>query len=214
MLVDWSLLFSMAGCSIKSESIMGAGYKIGFARPALLRETVRVAQQYTLLKNWESTKTTILEDNSLQARTQRTANILFSEIYKRLSLLNDAQCDLVAEDDSTDVRQLVWLAICKQYPFVGDFTIEVLEPAYISGRHQVGYDDYGYFFNSKADEHPELEVVSDKTRSNARQALFQMMRQCELLSASNQLIPQMISSAVQNCSPDSDLAFVPGAIRL
>jgi len=193
---------------------MGAGYKIGFARTALLRETVAVAQQYISSKSWESTKATILEDNLLQARTQRTATILFSEIYKRLSLLNEEQCEIVAEDNPSEVCQLVWIALCKQYPFVGDFTTEVLEPAFLSGRQQIGYDDYGYFFNAKADYHPELESVSDKTRSNARQALFQMMRQCDLLNESNDLIPQMISNAVQNCSPHSDLAFIPGAIRL
>lgn len=189
-------------------------YKIGFARPALLQETVLVAQAYQQERDWTAVKELIKRDNLLQTRTVRSSDIMASEILKRLSLLNDTQIEVLSDDYPQDVRQLVWIALCKQYPFIADFTIEVLVPAHQSGRHQVDHDDYGYFFNSKADWHPELEEVSDKTRSNARQALFQMMRQCDLLSDANQLIPQMISSAVQNCSPESDLAFIPGAMRL
>lgn len=193
---------------------MSTQYKIGFARPALLRETVLVAQVYQQHGDWGSVKANIRESNLLQTRTVRSSDIMYSEIQKRLSLLNEHQVEVISEDSSQDVRQLVWIAICKQYPFIGDFSIEVLTPAYMNGRSQVDYDDYGYFFNSKADWHPELEKVSDKTRSNARQTLFQIMRQCELLTESNQLIPQMISSALQNCTPDSEIEYVPGAIRL
>ena len=98
----------------------------------------------------------------------RSSEILVSEILKRLSLLNDTQIEVLSDDYPQDVRQLMWIALCKQYPFIADFTIEVLVPAHQSGRHQIDHDDYGYFFNSKADWHPELEAVSDKTRSNAR----------------------------------------------
>ena len=193
---------------------MTTNYKIGFARPALINETVLVAQTYQQLCDWSLVKQTIKNDNLLQTRTTRSSDIMYSEIFKRLSLLNEEQIDVIAADHRQDVFQLVWIAICKQYPFIGDFTLEVLEPAFKTGRSQIDHDDYGYFFNSKADWHPELDNVSDKTRSNARQALFQMMRQCELLTESNQLITQMMSSAVQNSSPESDLVFIPGAIRL
>jgi len=193
---------------------MAQKYKIGFTRPALLSESVLVAREYTEVKSWSATRKRVDQDNLLQTRTKRSSTIAFGEIQQRLSLLNSEQIEVIADDHPQDVRQLVWIALCKQYPFIGDFTIEVLIPAHQSGRHQVDHDDYGYFFNTKADWHPELESVSDKTRSNARQALFQMMRQCELLSDANQLIPQMVSSAVQNCSPESDLAYIPGALRL
>ena len=193
---------------------MAQKYKIGFTRPALLSESVLVAREYTEVKSWSATRKRVDQDNLLQTRTKRSSTIAFGEIQQRLSLLNSEQIEVIADDHPQDVRQLVWIALCKQYPFIGDFTIEVLIPAHQSGRHQVDHDDYGYFFNTKADWHPELESVSDKTRSNARQALFQMMRQCELLSDANQLIPQMVSSAVQNCSPESDLAYIPGAMRL
>jgi len=189
-------------------------YKVGFARPALLRETVLLAQCYRDLHDWPQVQQHVKATNLLQSRTERSSDIICSEIAKRFSLLNSEQIELIAEDNSQNVRQLVWIAICKQYPFVGDFTLEVLVDAHAKHRTDVSYDDYSHFFNAKADWHPDLEKVADKTRANARQALFQMMRQCELITNSNQLVPQMLSSAIQNCSPESDLAFIPGAIRL
>lgn len=189
-------------------------YKIGFARTALIPETILVAKTYQQLGDWEGVKQAVKGNNLLQTRTVRSSEIIYGEISTRLSLLNTNQIDVIAEGFSQDVRQLVWVSLCKQYSFISDFTIEVLAMAHQSGRTQIDYDDYGYFYNSKADWHPELERVSDKTRSNARQALFQMMRQCELLTDSNQLITQILSSAVQNCSSESDLVFLPGAIRL
>ena len=189
-------------------------YKIGFTRPALLLETVVVAQLYANSGDWQRVEAEILTANPFQTRTQRSSAIIYGEIQKRLSLLNPEQIQVMANNSPQDVRQLVWICICKQYPFVADFVSEVAVPLYLSGRADISYDDYGYFFNKKADWHPELESVSDKTRSNARQALFQMMRQCELLSDANQFIPQMVSSAVQNCSSEADLAYIPGAIRL
>ncbi|MET4001231.1 DUF1819 family protein [Marinobacterium sp. MBR-109] len=189
-------------------------YKIGFARTALLRETVLVAQQFSDLKDWARVKQVVIDDNVLQTRASRTSSIIYNEVHKRLKLLSEAQVEVIVQDHTQDVRQLVWIAICKQYPFIGEFSLEVLASASASRRYEITYDDYGYFFNAKAEWHPELEKVSDKTRSNARQMLFQMMRQCELLNESNELMPQMLSAAVQNCSPESDLAFIPGAIRL
>lgn len=189
-------------------------FKIGFARTALLRETVLVAQQFNVLKDWARVKQAVIDDNVLQARTSRTSSIIYNEIHKRLKLLSEDQVEVIAQDYTQDVRQLIWIAICKQYPFIDEFALEVLASASASRRYEITYDDYGYFFNAKAEWHPELEQVSDKTRSNARQMLFQMMRQCELLNESDELVPQMLSAAVQECSPESDLAFIPGAIRL
>ena len=101
----------------------------------------------------------------------------------------------------------VVLAVLSQNPLVA-------VPVYRNGRMDISYDDYGYFFNRKADLHPELDKVSNKTRSNARQALFQMMRQCELIGSDNQFIPQMVSVALQNCTPDAELGLIPGAILI
>ena len=127
---------------------MAASYKIGFTRHALLTETQLIAQLYNQMLDWEAVKSVVEKDNILQTRTKRSSQIIFSEIYKRLTLLNNGQIELIANDDVQDARQLVWISICRQYRFIGDFAIEVLIPASLSGRQQIDYVDYNYFFNS------------------------------------------------------------------
>jgi hypothetical protein len=175
---------------------------------------VLVAHCYLEHLSWDLVRSSVKTKNLLQTRTVRSNEILIAELIRRLSLLSHDQIETLAEGQQENVTQLVWIALCKQYAFIADFTLEVLAPAYSGGRHLIDYDDYRYFFNSKADWHPELEKISDKTCSNARQALFQMMRQCQLLTETNQLMTQMISAALQNCTPESELVYIPGAIRL
>ena len=55
-------------------------YKIGFTRPALLRESVLVAQIYRESIDWKETKQKISEMHLLQTRTDRSEKILFDEI--------------------------------------------------------------------------------------------------------------------------------------
>lgn len=189
-------------------------YKIGFTRPALLREMVVLSQLFRDFGNWQETHDHVISNNVFQTRTNRSSEVLYGEMFKRLSLLSHEQIELLSEDYPFDVKHLVWISICKQYPFVRDFVIEAVSPALAVGRSVITLDDYRYFFNSKAEWHPELDQVSEKTRSNAQGAVFQMMRQCELLDESNKVIPQFISPALQNCSSQEELDLIPGAIPL
>ena len=103
---------------------MNQGYKIGFTRPAMIRETVLTAQVFLESGDWDEARERIRKGNCFQTRTERSGVILFDEIRKRLSLLNREQIELLAEDFPQDVKQLIWIALCKQYPFIGDFTLE------------------------------------------------------------------------------------------
>jgi len=189
-------------------------YRVGFTRYVQLNEFVLLAQLFTEVGEWGAVSASVKQSNLFQTRTVRSSEVLFGELQKRLSLLSTDQIELVVAGADVDQRQLAWISICKQYPFIRDFMVEIVAPAVRAGRQSIDHDDYRSFFNAKAEWHPELDEVSDKTQQNGRGALFQMMRQCELLTETNQLIPQMLSAAIQNCTPDDELAYIPGAIRL
>ena len=191
---------------------MAKSYKIGFARPALIRESVIIAALYSETRNWQDVKTKAQQANVFQTRTQRTHGIVFSEIQSRLCHLNNQQIDLIAGDYEPDVKQLVWLALCKHYPFIHDFSLEVLYKAFESSASKITHDDYGSFFNSKSEWHPGLETISEKTKSNARQTLFLMMRQCGIITNDRELLPQILTEALKTCTDSADLIFLPGAV--
>ena len=189
-------------------------YKIGFAHSALVNESIILAREFCETSDWTRAKDAIVARNLFQTRAERTGIIIFDELKKRLSYLNYDQLQLLADDSSADAKQLTWIGLCQRYAFIGDFMLEVVSSKYRAGMFEITDEDYRHFFNAKAESHPELDAVSDKTRTNAHAAVFQMLRQCDLLNQGNQVIPQMISSALQNCSSRSDLRFIPGAIYL
>ena len=66
---------------------MTNSYKIGFARTSLLQETVLVAQVFCELQEWGAVKHSVRDGNLLQARTDRSIDVVYGEIHKRLSLM-------------------------------------------------------------------------------------------------------------------------------
>ena len=189
-------------------------YKIGFAHSALVNETVLLARSFVESGDWSQAKEKVLSENLFQARAERTRVIIFDELKKRLGYLSADQLQLVSRDAASDAKHLTWVGLCNRYAFIGDFALEVVGPKYRAGLFRITDEDYRYFFNAKAEFHPELDAVSDKTRTNAHAAVFQMLKQCELIDNMNQVIPQMISTALQNCTSRDDLEFIPGAIYL
>lgn len=195
-----------------SRRALNSSYKIGFARPAMIEETVKVAGIYDENQDWHATKDFVIDSNFLQARTLRTQGIVFSEIQSRLSRLNEQQISIVACGTRNDVKALIWITLCKQYLFIKDFTIEILAELYGRGAQCVTHDDYAVFFNAKAEWHPEIDRISDKTKANARQTLFLMMRQCGIIADNKELLPMLLSGPLRMCTDPDDLVLLPGAI--
>ena len=55
------------------------------------------------------------------------------------------------------------------------------------------YDDFDAFFNHKSEWHPELDNISQATRSKLRQVLFRILREADLVTANNMINAAMLS---------------------
>ena len=58
--------------------------------------------------------------------SQSGLEVMYNEISKYRC--NDKQIDLIADDYPPDVRQLVWVMLCKQYHFIGDTHLMLFRP--------------------------------------------------------------------------------------
>ena len=52
------------------------------------------------------------------------------------------------------------------------------------------------FFNAKAAWHPEMERLTTGTRDKQRQVVFKMMREAELLTNDNLIVPALLTPRV------------------
>jgi hypothetical protein len=189
-------------------------YSLSFTTgAALIRESVMIADIYVQLRHWPDVRSKVLTENSLQSRTVSTLKKLYGEVSKRLKLLTDDQLEMLATGSETQLKALVWLAICRQYTFIHDFTIEVIVPHYSAARFSLTHEDYDAFFNAKAEWHDNLDSASKQTKSKARQVFFKMMKECGITGDSNELQPQRFDAQlvqmIKASEPD-ELRLYPG----
>lgn len=189
-------------------------YSLSFTTgAALIHESVIVAKLYSELRDWSAVQSRVLEENFFQARTVSSLKKLYGEVSRRLKHLTDAQLDMLATGADSQVKALNWLAICHQYMFVRDFTLEVIVPHYGSSRFLLSHEDYDAFFNAKAEWHENLDSASRQTKSKARQVLFRIIKECGLVSNDNEIQHQYLEDSLKQIISDNsfdDLRLFPG----
>lgn len=173
---------------------MAEPYSMSFTTGALLyHESLIIAEQYAALGNWDSVRDKVIGDNLLQMRTLNAAKRIYREVASRLTRLTSDELDLLRTGSRQEQNYLLWLAVCKRYRFIYDFAVEILREKYLRLDFELSYQAYDTFFEDKAEWHPEVERVADSTRSKQRQVVFKMLREAELLSADNRILPAMVT---------------------
>lgn len=176
------------------------------------RESVDVAGLYLEKGDWKEVREDVIARNLLQARTTASSKRRSREICFRLKHLNRDELELLIEGDHQEQAYLLWLAICRHYKFISEFSVEVVRERFFTLRYDLSYEDFDAFFNAKMEWHEELEKITDSTRNKLRQVLFRIMRESELLNSDNHIIPAMLSARLINviCNhSNQDLRLFP-----
>lgn len=184
-------------------------YSMSFTTaPLLFNETLRVAALYLEEQDWQSVREKVLQDNLLQMRTVNSAKRVFSEISSRLKQLTSIQLKMLLDSRRREQNYLLWLAFCKRYRFVHDFASQVIREKFLRLDMALSYEAYDVFFNNMAEWHPEVERVASSTRKKQRQFLFRILREAELLTPQNQIIPAILSPRLTAVIRDEDPAHL------
>lgn len=173
-------------------------YCMSFTTGGLLyNESVKIAELYLELKDWNIVRTEVISKNLLQARRQNTSRRVCSEIISRLKKLTISELELLINSSFKEQNYILWIAVCRRYKFIGDFGREVLRERYLSMQTEIHYEDYEYYFSKKSELHPELDDLSPATRYKLRQIVFKMLKEAEILSVNNIINPTMLSPRLQ-----------------
>lgn len=172
---------------------------MSFSAGALLkRESLLIASRFTQTDDWNVVKKYAFENNILQARTVSTLQRIYGETSSRLQELTTDEIRLLNISQDSDQRYLLWIAICRKYKFIAEFAHEILREKFLSFQSVVSFEDYGTFFNAKADWAPELDSLRQSTQKKLRQVLFKMLREANLLSNDNRIIPVVYSQRMES----------------
>jgi len=174
-------------------------YSMSFTTGGIFhRESVDVAGLYLEKGDWKEVRENVIASNLLQARTTASSKRRSREICIRLKHLNRDELELLFEGDHQEQAYLLWLAICRHYKFIREFSVEIIRERFLTLRYDLSYEDFDAFFNAKMEWHEELEKITDSTRNKLRQVLFRIMRESELLNSDNHIIPAMLSARLVN----------------
>ncbi len=169
-------------------------YKLSFTIGALFyKEAVETAQLYVLTYSWVAVREAIIQSNCFHAHGVGALKRICREIISRLQCLTPEQLEIVADGIETEQRQMLWIAICKRYAFIRDFSIEVVCEKLLNLDPTLEEQDYTAFFNAKAQWHDELNAIEMSKQKKIKQVLFRMLRQAGILSPDNILIPWVVS---------------------
>lgn len=188
-------------------------YALSFTSGGLLvREADVVTSVYLRERDWGTVRQIAMEGNLLQARTASSSVRVTRETIQRLSVMGDAELELLADSSLTERSHLMWVAACRRYELIGDFAEEVLRERFLLLTPTLGVDDFDRFVTGKSLWHPELDELKPSTRTKLRQNIFRMLHEAGLCSEDGDIVPAVLSERVHDAlaaRTPSDVRFLP-----
>jgi len=172
-------------------------YILSFTGVSLaMSESITIAETYLQLRDWDAVEEKVKSENLIQARTKSSVQRVYQELWPRLSQLNDEQLELLVDGNHQEQKHILWYAICQRYAYIREFAVEVIHEKFLRLDYELTDFDYDAFFNRKADWHPELDQIKDTTRIKVKTRIFWILREVELISDDNIILPVTLSRRV------------------
>ena len=190
-------------------------YRLSFGTGSLyVQESQKLILIYLNNSSWKDTVEEAVNTNLLQFSSSQSTRRAAREICTRLKSLTPQELENSPNFDPMDQALIAWLACCRTYKFIGDFSTQVLIEKFSSFKLEMSHADFDFFCDEQKLFHKELEDLTDSTEKKLRQILFRMMREAGFLTDDNRIVAGLASQSLIdiNNKGKRDLAyFVPGA---
>ena len=189
-------------------------YSLSYTAASLRRnESQTLAREFANTPDWDELRRRSVSEDLLMIRQESSRKRVTAELIKRLKNLTPAELNTLATTDDARVAEaLAWLAICRTYEFVAEFTVHVAGARWHAGITTLGEGAYEEFRAQQAELHPELDSLSEQTSARLRSQLFTIMREMGFLLKDGSLVPYQFPPAAASVICDEDVAFFPTAV--
>lgn len=156
-------------------------YKMSFGIGGLmLNESVEVARQRISGLSWDEVMTHGIAAGTTSLPKAASRRRMLREIINRLSSLSDPELAFLADEaDRAEQGALLWVAACRKYRFVREFTLEVVCERYLSYEVDLPLETFDRLLSTKAEWDEGLAALNQSTVLKLRQILFRMMREAD-----------------------------------
>ena len=170
------------------------------AATLMLHETDEVMKRYLEYKDWDKVKDLVIEENIMQKQSVSSRKRVFAEIKRRIESLTSNQLEFVNEANSSDIRNLIFLAILKTYRFIFEFMAEVISKKVLMFDYKILNSDYETFFESKKYAVEQLENITEATQYKLKQVLFRILEEAMVIDntkSKNILKPHLSGEVIE-----------------
>ena len=189
-------------------------YNLSITGATLRRpDTLATACLYLELGDWVEVRRRIVTDNLYQLNSEASLKRFAGDIIGRLRNLSDDEIAFLVNSHSDDQSAMLWVAICRTYPFVSGLSAAVLRdgfersiPTYTEGAFEA-------YFELEAETYPELRRLSLRSHKKVRTQIFRILVECGMVAEDGTITPIHPSPAFVNAidaAHQDDLDLFPG----
>ena len=162
-------------------------YRLSFTAAAFrFTESIRLAELYQQLGNWRAVQQRALTNDTLQLGKRATIARESRELITRLQQLSEPEIGFLVRIDTVSQRHLLLIAICRTYPFVRQFVLDVVRVNYQRFEFDIAETDYRRFFDHQVAIHDELDRLSDSSKAKIKQVLFKILEDAGYILSTRQ----------------------------
>ncbi|MEW1975431.1 DUF1819 family protein [Microbacterium profundi] len=188
-------------------------YRLSFTVGTLyLSGAPLAAQLHRDLGDWIKVREALRSENLLQARTSASSILLSRELTHRLSTFSPEELEIITDATVEELAQLMWVAVCRRYSFIGEFAEEGLRERFLLMQTDLTTEHFDAFVREKALWHDELTNLEASTLKKLRANLFKMLREAGLITEASVIIPTILATRVHEQLTrrvPSDIRFFP-----
>ena len=176
------------------------------AATLMLHETHEVIKKYLEIRDWDKTKNFVIEENVMQKQSASSRKRVFIEIKRRIESLTSEELEYFNHASSSDIRNLIFLAILKTYKFIFEFIVEVVLKKFLMFDYKILNSDYESFFESKKYAIEQLENITQNTEYKLKQVLFRILEESMFIDSTknkNILKPILSNEVIELIAKDN-----------
>ena len=142
----------------------------------------------------------------MQKQSVSSRKRVFIEIKRRVESLTSEQLEYFKDASSSDIRNLIFLAILKTYRFIFEFIVEVVLKKFLMFDYRILNSDYESFFESKKYAIEQLENITQNTEYKLKQVLFRILEESMFIDSTknkNILKPILSNEVIELIAKDN-----------
>lgn len=166
-----------------------------------LNETLLIANEFSKNNDWDETQKSVVE-NYLLGSNNRNSNVRkFREIKLRLQNLTQEELNLLIQGSTEDQKAMTYLAICKSYPILQQYVVEIIRQKILRFDYMLFDSDYSLYYQDKAEIYEKLQTLKESTQNKIKRVVHKILFDVNILVEGKEghtIVPPILTDKIKN----------------